>query len=136
MNEDDIEGSNSRELAPRAAPSGPLRLWLIGLTVVVVLAFVAAVPAALFATFMGAFAADDPNAPADSAWNLMVTLWALEAGFYVLLAAGVAGGWIAYRKRRNRLSFGLSLLAAAPIILVLVAVVAAVLMNVIWAMTL
>jgi hypothetical protein len=131
----DIERSNSAELAP-AAPSGRLRLWLIILTVVVALAFVAAIPAAFFATFMGAFAADDANAPADSAWNLMVTLWGFEAGFYVLLVAGVVGGWIAYRKRRNRLSFGLSLLAAAPIMLVLVAVVAVVLMNVIWTMTL
>ena len=131
----DVDHSNSGELA-HATPSGRLRLWLIILTVVVALAFVAAIPAAMFATFMAAFAADDPNAPADSAWNLIVTLWAFGAGFYVLLVAGVVGGWIAYRKRRNRLSFGLSLLAAAPILLVLAALVAVVLMNVIWTMTL
>ena len=118
-----------------AAPSARLRLWLIILTVVVAVAFVAAIPAAFLAMFMGAFAADDPTAPADSAWNLMVTLWGLGVGFYVLLVAGVVGGWIAYRKRRNRLSFGLSLLAAAPIVLVLVAIVAVVLMNVIWSMS-
>jgi len=131
----DVERNKSGDLA-RAAPSGRLRLWLIILTVIVALAFVAAVPAAFFAIFIGAFAADDPTAPADSAWNLMVTLWTVGVGFYVLLVAGVVGGWIAYRKRRNRLSFGLSLLAAAPIILVLAALVAVVLMNVIWTMTL
>jgi hypothetical protein len=54
----------------------------------------------------------------------------------VLSIAGVVGGWIAYRKRRNRLAVGLSLMAAVPIVLVVVAVVAVVLLNMFWTMSL
>jgi hypothetical protein len=62
----------------------------------------------------------------------MVTVWAIAAGYLVLLVAGVLGGWIAYRKRRNRLSFGLSLLAVAPIFLFVAAIAGVVLMQYLW----
>ena len=117
-------------------PSSRLRLWLIVLTVIAVLALVAAIPAAFFAMFMAAFAADDPTAPADSAWNLMVTFGAVGVAFYVLQIAGVIGGWIAYRNRRNRLAVGLSLMAAVPVVLVIVAVIAVVVVNTVWTMSL
>ena len=113
-----------------------LRLWLIVLSVIAAIAVAAAIPAAFLAMFMSAFAADDPNAPADSALNLLVTLGAVGVGFYVLQIAGVVGGWTAYRRRRNRLAFGLSLMAAVPIVLVIVAVVAVVLLNMFWTLSL
>ena len=115
-----------------AMPSPRLRLWLIVVTVIAGIAVLAAVPAAFLAVFMTAFAADDPTAPADSALNLLATFGAVGVGFYLLLIAGVVGGWIAYRKRRSSLSFGLSLMAAVPIVLVVVAVVAVVVLNIVW----
>ena len=123
----DVQRVNSGEVA-RAAPSARLRLWLIILSVIVALAFVAAFPSALFATDMILFHAD-PNTPAESVWNMLGTVWAAGAGFYVLLIAGVVGGWIAHRKRRSRLSFGLSLLAAVPLVLVVAAAVTVVLLK-------
>ncbi len=94
----------------------------------------AGIPALLFATGMTAFAADDPHAPADSVWKLMVGVWSVGGVFYVLLIAGVAGGWLAYRKHRNRLSFWLSLLAAAPIVLIVLSLVGLTLVTSIWTM--
>jgi len=46
-----------------------------------------------------------------------VFAWGAVAVYLTLLVSGVFGGWIAYRKRRNRLSVGLSLLAAVPMLL-------------------
>jgi len=113
-------------------PSKRLRTWLIIVTIISVFGFLAAIPAAFFGTYMAAFAADDPSASADDVWNFMVTVWAIVAGYIALIVAGVVGAWIAYRKRRNRLSFWISLLAAAPILLFVAAIVAVMLMNVLW----
>lgn len=113
-------------------PSRRLRIWLIIVTILASLGLIASIPGTLFGTYMAAFAADDPSASTDAVWNFMVTVWAIGAGFIGLLVAGMAGGWIAYRKRRNRLSFGLSLLAAAPIFLFIAAIVVVILMNALW----
>jgi hypothetical protein len=116
--------------------SSRLRIWLILVTVLAVIGILAAIPGAFFATYMAAFAADDPSAPADAAINLMFVLWGIDAGFVVLQLAGVIGGWLAYRKRRNRLSFGLSLLAIVPIALIILAFVLLVVVNTIWSLSL
>jgi uncharacterized membrane protein len=94
-----------------------LRTWLIVVTILSVVGFVAAIPAAFFGTYMSAFAADDPSAPPDAVWNFMVAVWSILAGYVALIVAGVIGGWLAYSSRRNRLSFWLSMLAAGPILL-------------------
>jgi len=53
------------------------------------------------------------------ALGMRVFFWTGVACYILLLTAGVVGAWIAYRRRRNRMSFGLSLLAAVPIALVI-----------------
>ena len=116
----------------KAPPSKPLRVWLIVVSTVTALAFVAGVPATLFATYMAAFAADDPSASSGAVLGLMTVVWAVAAAFYILLIAGISGAWIAYRKRRNRLSFAMSMLAAAPILLIGLAIAAVVVTSFVW----
>jgi hypothetical protein len=48
--------------------------------------------------------------------------WGGVAVLILLLAAGTIGGWVAYRKGRSRRSFALSLLAAGPIVLLIIGV--------------
>jgi hypothetical protein len=124
--------SDTDAVVAKPAPSRRLRIWLIAVTILSALAFLAAIPSVLFGTYMAAFAADDPSASTDAVWNLMLTVWAVGVGFVLLLIVGVAGGWIAYRKRRNRLSFVLSLLAGVPVFVSVAAIVAVILLNVIW----
>jgi hypothetical protein len=109
-----------------------LRTWLIIITILSVFAFVAAIPAAFFGTYMAAFAADDPSAPPDAVWNFMVAVWTIFAAYVALIVAGLIGGWLGYRNRRNRLSFWFSMLAAGPILLTILAVIAFVVMSFIW----
>ena len=109
-----------------------LRTWLIIVTILSVVGFVAAIPAAFFGTYMSAFAADDPSSPPDAVWNFMVAVWSIFAGYVALIVAGVIGGWLGYRSRRNRLSFWLSMLAAGPILLTILAVVAFVVVSFVW----
>ena len=116
----------------KAPPSKRLRVWLIFVTAITALAFVAGVPTTLFATYMAAFAADDPSASSGAVVGLMSVVWAVAAGFYLLLMTGLSGAWIAYRKRRNRLSFGMSMLAAAPILLIVLAGAALVVVSFVW----
>jgi len=113
-------------------PSKRLRVWLIVVTILSVFGLLAAIPAAFFGTYMAAFAADDPSASTDVVWKFIVTVWGLAGGYVLMIAAGVAAAWIAYRKRRNRLSFWLSLLAAIPILLIVLAVLAFVVMSFVW----
>jgi hypothetical protein len=115
-----------------APPSKRLRLWLIVVTIVTVLALIAAVPSTLFATYMAAFAADDPTSTPEGVVGLMTAVWIAAAVFCALLVAGMVGSWIAYRRRRNRLSFWLSLLAFGPILLILLAVLALVVVSSVW----
>lgn len=113
-------------------PSARLRTWLIIVTVLAALGLIAAIPGVLFGTYMAAFAADDPSASTDAVMNIMFTVWAIGGCYVLLLIAGVAGAWIAYRKRRNRLSFGFSLLVAVPIFLILLGLAAIVVINSVW----
>ncbi len=108
------------------------RAWMIVVTILAVLGIVASVPGVMFGTYMAAFAADDPSASTDAVWNIMVAVWVVGILFVVLLIAGVVGGWIAYRKRRIGLSFGLSLLTAVPIFLIVAAFVALFVVNAVW----
>src|SRR4030042_5693437 len=110
--------------AAQKAPSKRLRTWLIIVAILSVFGFLIPIPATFFGPSMAAFAADDPNAQGEDVMNFMVTVWGIAAGYIALIIAGVAGGWIAYRKRRSRLSFGLSLLGALPILLFVGAVLA------------
>jgi hypothetical protein len=108
------------------------RVWMIVVTVLAVLGIVSAVPGVMFGTYMAAFAADDPSASPDAVWNIMVAVWVIGIVYVLLLIAGVVGGWIAFRKRRIGLSFGLSLLTAVPIFLVVAAILAVFVMNAMW----
>ena len=118
--------------AAQQAPSRRLRTWLIIVTILSVFGLLIAIPATFFGTYMAAFAADDPNATGEDVMSFMVTVWGIAAGYIALIIAGVAGGWIAFRKRRSRLSFGLSLLAAVPILLFVLAVLAVMVVNAAW----
>jgi hypothetical protein len=117
--------------SPRAA-SPRLRVWLIIATVLGAIGIIAAIPTVLFGTYMAAFAADDPHAAADAAWNMMLGVWGAGLGCVILIALGVAGSWIAYRSRRNRASFGFSLLAAAPVILLVLGFVVVSVISFVW----
>jgi hypothetical protein len=122
------------QIASQAVTTGTRRqrVWMIIVTILAVLGLVAAVPGVLFGTYMAAFAADDPSASPDAVWNFMVTVWLIGLAYVVSLIAGVVGGWIAYRKRRLRLSFGLSLLTVVPIFLIIAAVVTVTVVTAIW----
>lgn len=125
-------GPNPSSDTARAPASRRLRIWLIIVTLLAALGVVAAIPATLFGTYMSAFAADDPSASTSDVLGFMAAVWACGLGFVALLIAGVVGGWVAYRKRRSRLAFRLSLLAAGPLLIILLAVVAFVVTSFIW----
>jgi hypothetical protein len=108
------------------------RVWMIVVTILAVVGILAAVPGVMFGTYMAAFAADDPSAPADAVWNFMVAVWIIGLVYVLLLIAGTVGGWIAYRKRRIGLSLGLSLLTAIPILLIVAAILAVFVINAVW----
>jgi hypothetical protein len=108
------------------------RAWMIVVTILAVLGILASIPGVAIGTFMAAFAADDPTASADAVWNLMVAVWLVGAAYVLLLIAGVVGGWIAYRRRRLRLSFGLSLLTVVPILLIVAGVLTIFVVNAVW----
>lgn len=112
------------EVAPAMSPqSRRLRTWLIVLTVLATLVFLAAILSTLIATSMTAFALDDPSATMDDVWRLLGTVWGVAAVFFTLLIVGVVGGWIAYRTQHHRLSLSLSLLAALAVFLFLAGIV-------------
>ena len=121
-------------IASQAVSTGARRQrnWMIIVTVLAVLGIAAALPGVMFGTYMAAFAADDPSASTDAVWNIMVTVWLIGLAYVLLLLIGVVGGWIAYRKRRLGLSFGLSLLTAVPIFLILASIAALFIVNAIW----
>jgi uncharacterized BrkB/YihY/UPF0761 family membrane protein len=101
-------------------PSKGLRTWLILLTVVVILV-------ALLGVIIGVLINMDtkiemnPNGDPlvrQDAIEFRLFAWGSIALFLLLLTAGLVGGWIAYRRRRHRTSFLLSLLTAVPVLLV------------------
>jgi hypothetical protein len=108
------------------------RVWMIVVTILAVIGILAAVPGVMFGTYMAAFAADDPKASTDAVWNFMLVVWSIGLVYVLLLIAGVVGGWIAYRKRRLGLSFGLSLLTAVPIFLIVAGILAVIVVNTVW----
>ena len=122
------------QIASQAASAATRRqrVWMIVVTILAVLGILAAVPGVMFGTYMAAFAADAPGTPADTVVNIMIAVWISGLVYVLLLIAGVVGGWIAYRKRRTGLSFGLSLLAAVPIFLIIAGIVVLFVVNAIW----
>ena len=56
------------------------------------------------------------------AFEFRVFAWGAVSILILLLATGSVGGWVAYRRKRNRLSFRLSLVAAVPVLLLIVGV--------------
>ena len=112
------------------------RVWMIIVTILAVMGLLAAAPGVMFGTYMSAFAADDPSAPADAAWNMMLTVWIIGIAYILLLLIGLVGGWIAYRKRRIALPLGLSLLAAVPIFLIVAGLVTVIVINAVWSASL
>ena len=108
------------------------RVWMIVVTILAVVGILAAVPGVMFGTYMSAFAADDPSAGTDAAWNMMLAVWLIGIAYVLLLITGVVGAWIAYRKRRIGLSFGFSLLAAVPIFLIVAAIMVVIVVNAVW----
>jgi len=125
--------TNIEAAHPQSPPSKPLRTWLIVVTVVAAIAFLITLPSVVFSTAMVAgFGGDDPSSSVEDVMGLIAGLWTVSAVYILMLVSGVAGGWIAYRRRRNRLSFGLSLLAAAPIALIVLAILAVVIISFVW----
>ena len=120
------------ESASKPPASKRLRTWLIIASVLSLFGFLIAIPATFFGTYMAAFAADDPNATGADVMNFMVTVWGIALGYVLLIVAGVVSAWIAYRKRRNRLSFWLSMVAVLPIALFILAVLALFVVNAVW----
>ena len=96
-----------------------LRTWLILLTLAALLCSVLAL---VFGFLINMDTKIEMNPNGDplvrqDAIGFRVFAWGAVAVYLTLLVSGVFGGWIAYRKRRNRLSVGLSLLAAVPMLL-------------------
>lgn len=112
------------------------RVWMIIVTVLGVLGLAAAVPGVLFGTYMAAFAADAPGTPTEYVMNIMYAVWIAGGVYVLLLIAGMVGGWIAFRKGRNRLSFGLSLMTALPIFLIILGILTLFVVNAVWVATL
>ena len=63
--------------------------------------------------------ADDPRTTMNQLWQMVGVVWGVAGIFFALLLAGVIGGWVAYRKKRRRLSIGLSMLSVLPIAVLL-----------------
>ena len=102
--------------AAQKAPSRSLRAWLILVSVVAVLIVGLAV---IFGLLVNMDTRIEMNPNGDplirrDAIGTRLFAWSGIALFILLQAGAVIGGWEAYRKRRARLSFGLSLLTAAP----------------------
>ena len=108
-----------RSDAPAGASprSNGLRWWLILLSIAV---FFFIVFGLLFGWAINMDTKYDLNLNADAlvrqdAVGMRIFAWSGIALFVLMLVGGVIGGWVNFRRRRNRLSFGLSLLAAVPI---------------------
>ena len=112
-------------LAPRR-----LRLWLTGLTIAAAIVCLLGIPATLIAAGFVFFAADDPRTTIQDIWRLQAWVWGAAALFFALLGTGVVGGWLAYRRGQGRLSLGLSLVSAVPVVACLGGVAVLVLLNV------
>ena len=112
--------SGRTEAAP-AAGSKALRQWLALLSV-------AAIAVACGAVIMGLLVMMDTQIETNphgdplvrqDALGFRIFAWAGISVLILLLAGGTVGAWAAYRKGRPGRSFGLSLLAAAPMLLLI-----------------
>jgi hypothetical protein len=106
----------------RPATSGRLRRWLIALTLAAVLFSSFAV---IFGFLINMDTKIEMNPRGDpiirrDAIGLRIFAWTTVTIYVLLLAGGVVGGWTAYSRRLNRRSFGLSLMAAVPILLLII----------------
>ena len=104
------------------APAG-LRRWLMLLSLASAILAVAAVIFGLLVnldTRIEMNPIGDPLVRQDAV-GFRLFAWGGIALFIALLATGVAGSWIAYARRRIRLSLGLSFIAAAPMVLICLA---------------
>jgi hypothetical protein len=96
-----------------------LHWWLILLTVIALLCSMAAVGFGLLIN-MDTRIEMNPNGDPllrQDAIGTRLSAWGTIVVFILLLCAGVAGGWLAFQRRRPRLSLGLSLLAGVPMFL-------------------
>jgi hypothetical protein len=96
-----------------------LLAWLILLTLAALLCSMAAVG---FGLLMNMDTQNEMNPNGDpsirqDAIGTRSLAWGTVVLFILCLSAGVGGGWMAFQRRRGRLSLGLSLLAAVPMFL-------------------
>ena len=104
---------------PLLEPSTRLRWWLIALTLATLLCALLAVVFGLLInmdTKLEMNPRGDPLVRQDAIFFRTFT-WGGVGLFILLLAAGIVGAWRAYARGRSRRSFGLSLLAAVPMVL-------------------
>ena len=115
---------SGRPDAAPAAGSKALRRWLAVLSL-------AALAVACGAVFMGMLVMMDTQIEMNPHGDPLVRqdavgfrtfAWAGISVLILLLSAGTVGAWAAYRKGRNRLSFKLSLMAAAPVLLLIIGI--------------
>ena len=104
------------------ASSKGLRWWLILLTIIAVIVFGLVLMfgwAVNLDTMYDVIPSADPLERQD-AIEQRIFFWAGITLFGLMLASGVVGGWMARRRKRDRLALRLSLLAAVPIFLCIV----------------
>src|SRR4030042_2364888 len=103
-------------------PSKGLRWWLILLTIIAVIVFGRVLLcgwAVNLDTMYDLGPLVDPQERQD-AIEQRIFFWAGITLFGLMLASGVVGGWMARRRKRDRLALRLSPLAAGPIFLCIV----------------
>ena len=104
---------------PDPGRPGQLFVWLILLTLA---ALMCTLLALIFGWLVNMDTLIEMNPHGDplvrqDAMGMRMFTWSGVAVFMLLLAAGIVGGWVAYQRRRHRLSLGLSLLAGVPMFL-------------------
>jgi MFS family permease len=111
-----LEAALQRPSGPARPSQKSLRVWLTVVTAAAVVVCLLGIPVTLVAAGSVFFAADDPRTTMQDIWRLQAWVWGAAALFFGLLLGGVVGGWLAYRRGNRRLSLGLSLVGAAPVV--------------------
>ncbi len=122
-------GQPSGEGSEEKIHSRPLRVWLILLTIASSITCLLIGLGAAFISAISLYFLDSPDFNNQMFFTLQAALWAGTIILTAFLMVGVAGGWRAFRKNRNRLALGLSLFALLPIGLCFAGVVIAVLTS-------
>jgi len=111
---------NQVDYTPSAAsaPGAALRWWLIAVTLAAALSVGLSL---IFGWLINLDTQIEVSQTADSlvqanAAGFRAFAWIGIATFVVLMTSGVAGAWMAFRRGRSRLSFGISWLAAGPML--------------------